>query len=118
MLLLGSVLLTGPSDQAVALEGFVNRERELVGRRVSFSPRLAVETEPVPNYLKFRAGVYFEPSRFTDGTARQHFTFGSDVKLFAWDVLGLISEQTWRLSAFIDVAPRYQNFGFAIGAWH
>jgi hypothetical protein len=118
VLLLASVLLTGPSDHAVALEGFINRERELVGRAVSFAPRFAVETEPVPNYLKFRAGVYLEPSRFSDGTARQHFTFGNDVKLFAWDVFGLIGAQTWRVSAFIDVAPRYQNFGFAIGAWH
>jgi hypothetical protein len=118
VLLLASMLLTGPSDNAVALEGFINRERELVGRTFSFSPRLAIESEPIPNFLKFRAGVYIEPSRFVDGTKRQHFTFGSDVKLFAWDVFGLINDQTWRLSAFIDVAPRYQNFGFAIGAWH
>lgn len=118
ILLLGSMLLTGPSQDAVALEGFINRERELVGRSVSVSPRFAVESEPVPNWLRFRAGVYIEPSRFVDGTKRQHFTFGSDVKLFPWDVLGLIPNQTWRLSAFLDVAPRYQNFGFAIGAWH
>lgn len=118
ILLLGSVLLTGPSAEAVALEGFINRERELVGRTVSLSPRFAVESEPVPNMLKFRTGVYLEPSRFVDGSRRQHFTFGTDVKLFAWDLLGIIPEQTWRLSAFLDVAPRYQNFGFAIGAWN
>jgi hypothetical protein len=118
ILLLGSVLLTGPSQNAVALEGFINRERELVGQNVSLSPRFAVESEPVPNFLRFRTGIYLEPSRFEDGTKRQHFTFGADVKLFPWDVLGLIPNQTWRLSAFLDVAPRYQNFGFAVGAWH
>lgn len=118
ILLLGSLLLTGPSQDAVALEGFINRERELVGRTVSISPRFAVESEPVPDLLRFRAGVYVEPSRFVDGTARQHFTFGSDVKLFAWNILGLFPGRIWRLSAFLDVAPRYQNFGFAIGVWH
>lgn len=72
----------------------------------------------MPDLLRFRAGVYVEPSRFVDGTARQHFTFGSDVKLFAWNILGLFPGRIWRLSAFLDVAPRYQNFGFAIGVWH
>ena len=118
LLLLASALVTGPSADAVALEGFINRERELVGRRASVSPRFAVETEAVPDLLKFRAGVYFEPSRFSDGSVRQHFTFGGDLKMLPWDVFGLIREQTWRLSAFLDVAPRYQNFGVGIGAWH
>jgi hypothetical protein len=119
VLLLASVLMTGPSDQAVAVEGFINRERELVGRRLSVAPRFAVETEVVPNWIKFRAGIYIEPSRFSDGTPRQHFTFGSDFKLFHWDVLGILSQsQIWRLSAFVDIAPRYQNFGLSIGLWH
>lgn len=119
VLLLASVLMTGPSDQAVGLEGFINRERELVGRRVSVAPRFAVETEVVPNWVKFRAGIYVEPSRYTDGTPRQHFTFGGDLKLFHWDVLGILAQsQIWRLSAFVDVAPRYQNFGVSIGIWH
>lgn len=119
VLILASVLMTGPSDQAVALEGFINQEREIVGRRVSVAPRFAVETEVVPNWIKFRAGVYVEPSRFVDGTARQHFTFGSDLKLFHWDVLGILAQsQIWRLSAFVDIAPRYQNFGLSIGIWH
>lgn len=119
ILLLASMLLTGPSDQAVALEGFINREREIVGRTVSIAPRFAVEAEPVPNWVKFRAGIYVEPSRFTDGTKRQHFTFGGDVKLFPWDVFGILDKaQTWRLSAFVDIAPRYQNLGLAIGIWH
>lgn len=119
VLLLASVLMTGPSDQAVALEGFINQEKELVDSRISVAPRFAVETEVVPNWIKFRAGVYVEPSRFIDGTARQHFTFGSDLKLFHWDVLGILAQsQIWRLSAFFDIAPRYQNLGLSIGIWH
>lgn len=117
IMLLASLLMTGPSLDAVALEGFIDQRRELVGRRISFSPRFAVEAEPVANLLMFRSGVYLEPSRFTDGQTRHHFTFGGDLKLFAWDVFGLIDDQTWRISAFLDVAPRYQSFGVGIGAW-
>ena len=65
-----------------------------------------------------RAGLYFEPSRFSDAAHRQHFTFGGDVRLFSWNLFGILAETTWRISAFLDVAPRYQNFGFSIGPWH
>ncbi|MDB4936841.1 MAG: hypothetical protein JWP87_3813 [Labilithrix sp.] len=118
LLMLASVVLTGPSDEAVALEGFIDQRREIVGRSVSASPRFAVESEPIPNLVRGRAGVYFEPSRFVDGTHRQHFTFGGDLRLFSWDIFGIIPDTTWRLSGFFDIAPRYQNFGFAIGPWH
>jgi hypothetical protein len=117
IMLLASLLMTGPSLEAVALEGFIDQRRELVGRRISFSPRFAIEAEPVPNLLKFRSGVYLEPSRFTDGSTRHHITVGADVKLFPWDVFGLLNQQQWRLSAFLDVAPRYQSFGVGVGVW-
>lgn len=118
VLLLASVIMTGASDEAVALEGFIDQRRELVGRRVNAAPRFAVESEAIPNLLKTRAGVYFEPSRFADGTARQHFTFGFDVRVLKWDVFGLFPDHQWALSAFLDLAERYQNFGFGVGTWH
>ncbi len=118
LLMLASALITGPSDQAVALEGFIDQQRELVGQSVSVSPRFAVESEPIPNLIRGRTGVYFEPSRFENGSLRQHFTFGGDLRLFSWDIFGIIPDTTWRLSGFFDLAPRYQNFGFAIGPWH
>jgi hypothetical protein len=77
-----------------------------------------VESEPIPNLIRGRTGVYFEPSRFDNGKIRQHFTFGGDLRLFSWDLFGIIPDTTWRLSGFFDIAPRYQNFGFAIGPWH
>lgn len=117
VLLLASMTMTGPSSDAVALEGFFDQRREIVGRKVSFAPRFSAESEPVANLLRMRAGLYLEPSRFENGSTRQHFTFGGDLRLFSWDIFGIISEQTWRLTAFFDVAPRYQNFGFGIGAW-
>lgn len=118
VLVLASMTLTGASSRGVALEGFLDQKRELVGRTLTIAPRVAAESELVPNLIRTRAGVYFEPSRFEDGTYRQHFTFGADLKLLSWDLLGIIPGQTWRLTAFVDMAPRYQNFGFAIGAWH
>ena len=118
LLMLASVVLTGPSDEAVALEGFIDQSREIVGRTVSASPRFAVESEPIPNLVRGRTGVYFEPSRFTDGTHRQHLTFGGDLRLFSWDIFGIVPDTTWRISAFLDLAPRYQNLGFSIGPWH
>jgi hypothetical protein len=118
VLLLASVLATGASEEAVALEGFIDQRRELVGSRVTVAPRFAVESEPVPNRLKTRAGVYFEPSRFADGSIRQHFTLGLDVRLFQWSVFELFPGRQWRLTAFLDVAERYQNFGFSAGTWY
>jgi hypothetical protein len=118
ILLLTSLLMVGPSEQAVALEGFIDQRRELVGRRVSLAPRFAVESEPVPNLFRLRAGVYIEPSRFDDGTSREHFTFGGDVRIFSWDLFGLVPYTTLRVSGFVDLAPRYENFGFGLGIWH
>lgn len=118
VLLLASVLISGPSHEAVALEGFIDQRRELVGQRVSLSPRVAIESEPAPNLLKTRAGAYLEPSRFSDGRARVHFTVGADLRLFKWSIFGLFPHHEWRVSGFLDLAARYQSFGFGIGAWH
>ncbi len=118
VLLLASVLMTGASSEAVALEGFIDQRRELVGSLVSVAPRFAVESEAVPNLLKTRAGIYIEPSRFRDGSSRQHFTFGFDVRVLRWNVFGIFPEHDWRVSAFLDMAERYQNFGFGLGTWH
>ena len=118
VLLLASVLMTGPSEDAVALEGFIDQRRELVGQKVTIMPRAGVESEAIPNLLKTRAGVYLEPSRFADGSSREHLTVGLDVRLFKWDVFGLFPGKEWRVSSFVDVSERYQNYGLSAGSWH
>jgi hypothetical protein len=118
ILVVGSMLVTGASDNAVSLDGFVRHSRELVGQTISLSPRIGVESEPVVNWLHARVGSYIEPSRYEDGHPRQHFTFGGDVRLFAFSPWGIFGDQVWRLSISADLAPRYQNFGLGIGAWH
>lgn len=119
VLLLASVLMTGPSTDAVALEGFIDQRREIVGSLVSISPHFAVEGEAMPNRLTTRAGMYVEPSRFSDGTPREHLTIGIDVRLFRWSVFGIFDDDhEWQVSAFLDLAERYQNFGLGVGTWH
>lgn len=118
VLLLASLLMTGPSDDAVALEGFIDQRRELVGQRVTIMPRAAVESEAIPNLLKTRAGFYLEPSRFADGSSREHLTVGFDVRVFRFDVWGLFPNKEWRVSSFVDVSERYVNYGLSAGSWH
>jgi hypothetical protein len=120
LLLIGSVLIAGQSSGAVGIEGFLNQNYERVGQSVSFMPRVGLESEPIPNLVALRTGSYVEASRFSDGHARQHVTFGADVKLFHFSPWGIFGDedQVWRLSGVVDLAPRYSNIGLAIGNWH
>ena len=85
---------------------------------MSLSPRVGIESEPIPNWVVARVGSYLEPSRFDEGTARQHFTFGGDLKLGAFSPWGIFGDEVWRLKLAVDLAPRYQNIGIGLGAWH
>ncbi|HEV8244853.1 MAG TPA: hypothetical protein VGP93_03760 [Polyangiaceae bacterium] len=120
VLVTSSLLISGPVDNAVGLESFLERTVQRSGEAVSLSPRLAIETEVIPRWLKVRAGSYLEPTRFAsnrDGM-REHGTFGLDLKLFPWTVLGLFEDGTeWRASGAIDAARNYFGWGVAIGVW-
>jgi hypothetical protein len=118
LLILASVLVAGASDSAVALEGFLEQKLDYVGRSVTVTPRFGFESEPIVNFLRARVGTYIEPSRFEDGHARQHFTFGADFRLFPFSPFGIFGDQVWRAGFASDLAPRYANWGFGIGAWH
>jgi hypothetical protein len=122
------LLVSGRSSDAIGLESYFSAQAAMTrgiptidlrrsGERVSYSPRLGFEGEPVANWLQTRFGTYIEPSRF-GGLARQHFTFGFDVKLFPWSGFGLFGDQVWRIGGIADLAPRYQSFGVSLGAWH
>ncbi|MET0592581.1 MAG: hypothetical protein ABW133_07775 [Polyangiaceae bacterium] len=122
------LLVTGKSEGAIGLESYFSAQAALMsgsqpvdlrrsGEVVSYSPRLGFESEPVTNWMQARFGTYIEPSRF-GGLARQHFTFGFDVKLFPFSGFGLFGDQVWRIGGVADLAPRYQSFGISLGAWH
>jgi hypothetical protein len=123
-----ALLVSGRSPDAIGLESYFSAQAALVqttplvdfrrsGESMSFSPRLGLEGEPVPHWLQTRFGTYIEPSRL-GGRARQHFTFGFDLKLAAWSGFGLFGDQIWRIGGVADLAPRYQSFGISVGAWH
>lgn len=119
LLVSASVLATGELEDAVGVESFLARVVHRSGREVTYSPRLGVESEVVPDWVKLRAGTYFEPSRFEGIDGRLHGTFGFDAKLFAWTVFGLFDEDTaWRASAAVDNARGYFGWSVSVGVWH
>ncbi len=77
---------------------------------MTLTPRVGIESEPVPNWVHARAGSYIEPSRFADSTPRQHFTLGGDIRLFRFSPWGIFGDQIWRITLGADLAPRYQNY--------
>ena len=121
VLLLGSLVLTGRTPEAVGVESFLERTTWRSGASLSYSPRFAVETELAPNWLRLRAGSYYEPTRFPsnqDG-GRVHGTVGFDAKVFPFDVFGLFPEGTsWRVGGSLDAARHYFGWSVAIGVWH
>jgi hypothetical protein len=118
ILLLASVLFTGQSSNAVSVEGFLDQRVEAVGQQVTVSPRLGLEAEPLQNHVVLRTGTYVEPSRYEGGAARQHFTFGGDIRLIPLTFWGLFPDDPWKLGLMVDLAPRYTNYGFGFGSWH
>ncbi len=118
VLLTGELVVTGPTRDGVGIEGYLRGQADASGRSVTASVRLGVEIEPWPDRLKLRGGGYFEPSRFEGVAGRMHATAGLDVRLFEWDLFGLVPGTAWRLSLVGDVARRYVDWGIGIGFWH
>lgn len=119
VLVSASVLISGEVDDAVGVESFLARKVQRSGEKISYSPRLGVESEVIPHWLKVRGGSYYEPSRFRGVGGRVHGTFGLDAKLFPWTVFGLFEEGTsWRVSGAVDSANRYFGWSASIGVWH
>lgn len=116
-----SLLVTGPVENGVGVESFLEGNVQRSGQRTTYSPRLGIESEVVPDWLTLRAGTYREPTRFDNENAapRLHGTTGFDLKLFPWTVFGLFEDGTsWRLSSALDAAKRYFSWGLSIGVWH
>jgi len=117
LLVVSDAVITAPVDKAVAVSSFLDQQNQAYGRSWTISPRLGLEGEPVINWLKLRLGTYLEPSLFDGGSARQHFTFGGDLKLFSWNFFGILDPTTWQISFATDLAPRYSNWGISLGVW-
>ncbi len=118
VLVVVDALVTGPSPQAIGLESFLSQEVRRSGESINVTPRLGLEGEPVINAIKTRIGSYVEPARYAESNTRQHFTFGFDVRIYDYPGWGILAPTSLRISAMADLAPRYQNLGVSIGAWH
>lgn len=84
-----------------------------------YSPRLGLESDVIPRFLRLRGGTYLELPVAEEGDARLHGTVGADIKLFEWSVFGLVRPfDWWQLSVAADVAKSYLNTSFSVGFWH
>jgi hypothetical protein len=117
LLVVADAVITAPVDKAIAVSSFLDQQNDPYGRSWTISPRLGLEGEPIVDRFKLRFGTYLEPSLFDGGSARQHFTFGGDLKLFSWNFFGVLDPTTWQLSFATDLAPRYTNWGISLGVW-
>lgn len=112
------VLAQGDGDH-VGVERFWTTHGEASRSQPIVSPRLGVESEVVPKILRLRAGTYYESERINLTPARVHGTGGFDVRLFEWDMFGLIEPfDYWQLSLAADAARTYLNTSLSIGFWH
>jgi hypothetical protein len=108
--------MIGAVSNGFGMEAFANKQLQPSGREVDVTPRLGVEGEIIPGWLRLRAGTYYEPSRFEGVSARPHGTGGGEVRLFAFH-LGE-TERRVAVSFAGDFAARYKNFGFSLGFWN
>jgi len=112
-LLVSSELSVIQGGGPVGLSGQTAMDRPVI------SPRLGLESEVIPHYLRLRGGSYYEPALIRGTQSRVHGAGGFDVKLFKWSVFGLLSPfDYWQLSLGADAARAYLNTAFSIGIWH
>ena len=109
------LVLTGPSPNGHGIEAFGMQELQRSGRSTVVSIRGGAELEWLPGRLRVRAGSYWEPGRFEGVGGRIHATFGADVRVFEFRLLG---PRRGRISATADLAARYRNLALSVGFWH
>jgi hypothetical protein len=108
--------ITGPVERGYGMEAFAAKQLQPSGRDLALTPRLGLEAELIPGWLRLRGGTYYEDSRFQGISSRPHGTTGAEVRLFAF-TLGS-TERRVSLSAAGDIAPRYNNLGVSVGLWN
>jgi hypothetical protein len=112
-LLVSSELSVIQGGGPVGMSGQTAMERPVI------SPRVGLESEVIPRRLRLRGGSYYEPALLRGTNSRVHGTGGLDVKLFKWNVFGLLEPfNYWQLSLAADAARSYLNTAFSIGIWH
>jgi hypothetical protein len=108
--------LMGAVDHGYGMEAFAAKQLQPSGRGITFIPRLGLEAEVLPGWLRLRAGSYHEGARFVGIPGRWHGTGGAEVRLVGFRLLG--HERRVSLSFAGDLAPRYHNAGVSLGLWN
>ncbi len=108
--------LIGAVDNGYGMEAFAAKQLQVSGRNVSATPRLGVESEVIPAWLRLRAGSYLEASRFPETTARLHGTAGFEVHVFSFRLAG--HERRVSIQGAGDLASRYKNLALSAGFWN
>jgi hypothetical protein len=118
-LLSASVTFYGRAEpDSIGLDAFFDQEHRPRRQTASFSFRLGAEAEPWPNRLKTRVGMYLEPARSQTLTPRLHGTFGVDLRLFRWDLFGVMDPSDFRVSFTFDGARDYVMYSVGAGMWY
>jgi hypothetical protein len=105
--------------ERLGVEKLWTKRSSVSSSRPVIVPRVGIESEVWAHILRLRAGSYYEPERVDLQPARVHGTGGFDVRLFEWDVFGLVKPfDWWQLSVAADAARAYLNTSFSIGFWH
>jgi hypothetical protein len=119
LLLVTSVSVLGPVDNAVGIESLLSQTVERSGRHAVLVPRVGMELEPLRDRLQVRGGSYLEPSRFERGRAPLQGPPRADISIFVLSAFGLAgADARWRVGGYVDVAPRYVAWGTTLGLWH
>ena len=114
LLIAFQVDIVGAHSDAVGSDGFISQTRQLSGQNLSVIPRLGVEAEVWPGWIRARTGFYWEPARFEQSPGRAHATLGADIKLFRIDWL---NDSPLLFSAAMDISRQFQNLSFSLGFW-
>ncbi len=106
LLVAADLVVTAPTSDSVGVQSFLNGTRQPAGE-TAVSPRMGAEAVVVPEWVKLRAGTYYEASRFRDRQGRVHGTFGFDARVYG----------ALQVSGVVDAASDYLNAGVGLGFW-
>jgi hypothetical protein len=116
LLVAADLVVHGRVPDGHGVEAFARGVLQPSGRRTVVSPRIGVEAEPLPGWVRLRVGSYWEPGRFDDVGGRLHGTAGADLRVLSFRLFGT----TYRpqVSLVADRAAGYGNAGVSVGLWH